>query len=139
MFEGVTSGFDLKCETNLPVVCDTKSRAACDLQLWLNYVDQSKYDRVVVKECNPNSNGVNSCDGCGKLLGKNPSFSPSNNKIVWNIAVNMENKNLNYRNETFEIEIKSNKDSPQLRGFWGRIQLPTITVKNRIFFLHLFR
>ena len=130
MFEGVTIGFDLKCEANLPVVCDSQSRTACDLQLWMNYVDQSKYDRVVVKECNPNSNGVNSCDGCGKLLAKNPSFSRTNNKVSWNIAVNMESKNLNYQNETFEIEIKSNKDSIYLRSFWANIQLPKITVPN---------
>ncbi len=130
MIEGVTSGFDLTCVTNLPVVCDTQSRTACDLQLWMNYVDQTKFDRVVIKECNPNSNGVNSCDGCAKLLAKNPSFSPSNNKITWNIAVTMESKNLNYLSENFEIEILSNKNSSYLRAFWANIQLPKINVTN---------
>jgi hypothetical protein len=128
MIEGDTFGSNLKCEATIPVVCDTHTRSACDLQLWMNYVDQNKFDRVVVKECNPNSNGASGCDGCGKLFSKNPSFSPTSNKITWKVAVNMESKNLNYQNEDFEIEIKSNKNNPYLRPFWANVNLPNITV-----------
>jgi hypothetical protein len=128
MVEGDTSGYNLKCETTIPVVCDTYTRSACDLQLWLNYVDQTKFDRIVVKECNPNSNGASGCDGCGKFFSKNPSFSQSSNKIIWRLTANMESKNLNYQNEMFEIVIKSNKNSTNLRPFWANVMLPNIIV-----------
>jgi hypothetical protein len=111
----------------LPVTCLSNSITSCDLQIYLNYRNTSEYNRIVQKRCDK-VNGAYQCDGCNKSFKKNPSNDLSLNKVSWTLSANFESGNLNYRNEVYNIDIFSNKNSTNLRPFWKNITLPYITV-----------
>jgi hypothetical protein len=109
-------------------MCDSNSRSSCDLQIWPNYRNPNSFNRVVVKQCSSNKDGDdNGCNGCSQAFKKNPSFT-TNTVLIWNINVNMESKNLNYKQENYIIDILSNLNSSMHRPFFNNVQFPTISV-----------
>ena len=100
--------------------------ASCDLQLWLNYRDLSIYNRFVIKKCNKNESDAE-CKGCKRTLSKSAS------KFAWTLVANFESKMLNYQNEIYQIDVKTNAnetfgqfEQPKLRPFWQLIQFPSL-------------
>ena len=131
--EGDTDGKQIQCQSMLPVICSSSSVTSCDLQIYLNYRNTSSYNRIVQKRCD-NINGVYTCEGCSKGFKKNPSNDASLNKVTWTLSASFESGNLNYRNEIYNIDIFSNKNSSSLRPFWKNITLPYITVNMNLLF-----
>jgi hypothetical protein len=54
-------------------------------------------------------------------------------RMTWTLVANFENKMLNYKTETYQIDLKTNANAsfgsykqPKLRPFWQHIQFPSI-------------
>ena len=128
--EGDTSGKQLTCKSNLPVICDKGSTTSCDMQIWLYHRDLNAFNRVIIKKCNKLSSNY-SCDGCNKVLKRNPNNLNDLNVVSWTLVANLEAGNLNYLNEIYTLDIKSNKNLPKFRSFWNSVSLPYIKVNNK--------
>ena len=110
-----------------------ESIASCDLQLWLNYRGSNNYNRVVIKKCEKSgkNNGKSSysCQGCKRTMLTTNGL----NQVSWPLVANFESKMLNYKAETYRIDLKTNRNEtfgankkPQLRPFWLNIPFPVI-------------
>jgi hypothetical protein len=107
------------------------STTTCDLQLWLNYRDTESYNRVVIKKCEKSDDDNDSsytCQGCKRTMITNVL-----NKVSWTLVANFESKMLNFQNETYLIDMKTNGNEtfsfykqPKLRPFWQKISFPSI-------------
>ena len=104
--------------------------SSCDLQLWLNYRDQNSYNRVVIKKCDKNNEEKSSysCQGCKRTMS-----STQLNQVSWTLVANFEKKMLNFKTETYEIDLKTNANEtfgsnkqPKLRPFWLQMPFPSI-------------
>ena len=118
-----------------------ESISSCDLQLWLNYRDQNSYNRVVIKKCDKNNDDDDdadddkkkkssySCQGCKRTM----SSTQLNQQVSWTLVANFESKMLNFKTETYEIDLKTNANEtfgsnkqPKLRPFWLQMPFPSI-------------
>ncbi|CAF0919356.1 unnamed protein product, partial [Brachionus calyciflorus] len=128
--EGNLQPAKLRCKLNLPVACKDHKVTDCDLKIWINYKNMSNYNRVVTKECIPQSNGARSCDACNKFFKKESNSLSDDDRVKeWQINTNMETKNKNYKNEEYEVEIKTNNNSANLRDVYKKLNLPTLNIK----------
>jgi hypothetical protein len=125
--EGDTNGKILTCKSNLPVICDKGSTVSCDLQIWLYHRNLNAFNRVMIKKCNKLTSNY-SCEGCNKALKRNPNNLNDLNEISWTLVANLEAGNLNYLDETYYLDIKSNKNSVKFRPFWNNVNFPYIKV-----------
>ena len=131
MGEGNTRSSRLKCKLNLPILCRDHSVTDCDMKIWLNYKQPNGFNRVVTKECIEQSNGARSCDSCNKSYKKETNILKDDDRVQeWDLNVNMESKNLNNQNEAYEIEIKTNNNSINLRPIYKNLIVPTLNVDN---------
>ena len=100
--------------------------------MWLNYRDLDSYNRIVISKCDQNANSVD-CEGCLRTLKVNTN---SSNKISWDLSATIDRRNINYLNETYIIDVKTNLNdtlnstakSPQVRPFWNNVLVPSIKV-----------
>ncbi|CAF0960987.1 unnamed protein product, partial [Brachionus calyciflorus] len=120
----------LKCFTSIPIGCKNTSVANCQLQFSLNYKNISSIskDRVVIGECSENSYNKFSCNPNDKSIKPMLEWSLADGEIIWDISVSLESKNLNHKNETYELELLSTKDSSLLRPLFANLILPTIQI-----------
>ena len=125
--EGDINGKILRCKLTIPITC-SNGLTSCDLQVWLNYKDFNSYNRIVIKECNKNSNGDFNCNGCNQKFFRNSTISTENSEIFWNLVSNMESTNLNRNYETYDIDLLSNKNSTSLGSLWTSLKLPSLKV-----------
>lgn len=125
--EGDINGKILRCKLTIPISC-SNNLTSCDLQVWLNHRNLKSYNRIVVKECNKNSNGDFNCNGCNQKFFRNSTISTENSEIFWNLVSNMESSNLNRNYETYDIDLLSNKNSTSLGSLWTSLKLPSLKV-----------
>ena len=54
------------------------------------------------------------------------------NQVSWSLVANFESKMLNYLNEAYLIDLKTNANSsfeaPKLRPFWHQITFPSLNI-----------
>jgi hypothetical protein len=90
----------------------------------------NSYNRVVIKKCDKKDNEKSgySCQGCKRNMLTNEL-----SRMTWTLVANFENKMLNYKTETYQIDLKTNANAsfgsykqPKLRPFWQHIQFPSI-------------
>ena len=118
----------LRCKLTVPVSC-SRNLTSCELQVWLKHTNLNSYNRVVIKECNKNTNGDFNCNGCNQKFLRNSTMSGAeNSEVLWNIVSNMESRNLNRNDESYDIAILSNQNSSSLSSLWTNLKLPSIKV-----------
>ena len=112
----------LRCKLTIPISCSSNS-TSCELQVWLNHKNLKSTNRIVVKQCNKNADGVFNCNGCNQKISSN-----GNGEIFWNIVSNMESSDLKRANEIYDVDLLSNKDSTSLGSLWKNLKLPSLKV-----------
>ncbi|RNA14319.1 hypothetical protein BpHYR1_025745 [Brachionus plicatilis] len=128
--EGQTKTSRLSCYSTIPITCNDPSQSDCSLKFSLQYKNPLvNIDRVIVKECSNKSKDVVSCNPDDKSLRPSKDWNQNGEEVVWDIGVSLEAKNRNFREEIYELEIVSNKDSSDLRPFFKNFKIPSITVK----------
>ena len=87
------------------------------------------YNRFVIKRCEKNDYFNDyTCLGCKRTMSAN-TFK----QITWTLVANFEKKMLNFKTETYEIDLKTNANEtfgsnkqPKLRPFWLQMPFPSI-------------
>lgn len=125
--ENETKTNRLRCYTTIPFACSDTSQSNCDFRLSLNYNTNPAKDRVVVTQCSKNSNQNYVCNSKDRMFKPSSTWTTSDSELIWDIAVNLESKNKNFKNENYELVLQSQKTG-QVSSVFDRLQLVNITV-----------
>ena len=118
----------LICRSTIPITCSNPSLSTCSLKFSLQYKNLAvRVNRVIIKECSEYSDGLVKCDPNDKVMKPSKIWKKSNSELIWDIAVSLESKNLNFFIENYELELKNNIDS-ELRPFFQNFKIPKISV-----------
>lgn len=60
-----------------------------------------------MKQCSENSNGRYLCNPNERIIKPSDTWNPSDNELIWDIAVNLESKNKNFKDEVYELALKN--------------------------------
>ncbi|CAF0941693.1 unnamed protein product, partial [Brachionus calyciflorus] len=129
--EADTKTSRLKCVTTIPIGCTDTSDSNCDLKLSLEYKGSISKDRVIVSECSKKSNGIHLCNPNDKTFKVLSNWTLADGELTWDIGVSLESKNLNFKNETYELELQKNMGNGNQRDLFSKLILPNITVNFR--------
>lgn len=114
------------CRSTIPITCSDPSLSSCSLKFSLQYKNLAvPVNRVIIKECTEYSDGKLKCDPNDREM--KPSENWQRNELIWDIAVSLEAKNLNFFAENYELEIINNFGS-DLRPFFQNFMIPKIIV-----------